>query len=113
MLMTVKLRVGRLLLVMPFAHYGSFFALAGGALSNSIVMTFNFDAFSRRLIRHLNNIFLFGGKNFQDLDALNIYNYPFDLINIDNKEHFRTFFPFFAELFRVEFNAYVSTVNSY
>jgi len=43
-----------LLLISPFAHYGSFFALAGGALSNSTVMAFNFDAFSSRLLRHLN-----------------------------------------------------------
>ncbi len=34
----------------------------------------------------LNNIFLLGGKNFQDLDALNIYNYPFDLISIEDKD---------------------------
>jgi len=34
----------------------------------------------------LNNIFLFIGKNLQDLNQLNIYTYPQDIINIDNKD---------------------------
>ena len=34
----------------------------------------------------LNNIFLFKGKNFQDLDQLNIYSYPDDIISIENTE---------------------------
>jgi len=34
----------------------------------------------------LSNIFLLRGKNFQDLDQLNIYSYPNDIITIDNKD---------------------------
>ncbi|TFG06858.1 MAG: GTP-binding protein [Promethearchaeota archaeon] len=34
----------------------------------------------------LNNIFLFIGKNFQDLDHLNIYNYPNDAITIQDAD---------------------------
>ena len=34
----------------------------------------------------LYNIFLFKGKNFQDLDGLNIYNYPDEIITIDNTD---------------------------
>jgi small GTP-binding protein len=33
----------------------------------------------------LTHIFLFKGKNFQDLDQLNIYGYPNEIITIDNK----------------------------
>ncbi|MHA1933464.1 MAG: hypothetical protein ACW96X_13045, partial [Promethearchaeota archaeon] len=33
----------------------------------------------------LHNIFLFKGKKFQDLEDLNIYCYPNEIINIDNK----------------------------
>ncbi len=32
------------------------------------------------------NIFLFIGKNFQDLNQLNIYGYPNDIINFDDKD---------------------------
>ena len=34
----------------------------------------------------LTNIFLFIGKNFQDLNHLNIYGYPNDIINFDDKD---------------------------
>ena len=34
----------------------------------------------------LTNIFLFIGKNFQDLNQLNIYEYPIDIINFDDKD---------------------------
>jgi len=34
----------------------------------------------------LTNIFLFIGKNFQDLNQLNIYGYPNDIINFDDKD---------------------------
>jgi len=34
----------------------------------------------------LYNIFLFKGKNFQDLDSLNIYSYPDEKIDINNKD---------------------------
>ena len=34
----------------------------------------------------LSNIFLFKGKNFQDLDQLNIYSYPNDIITIDDTD---------------------------
>ena len=34
----------------------------------------------------LTHIFLFKGKNFQDLDQLNIYSYPDEIITIDNKD---------------------------
>ncbi len=34
----------------------------------------------------LTNIFLFIGNNLQDLNQLNIYGYPNDIINIDNKD---------------------------
>ncbi|MFX1438322.1 MAG: hypothetical protein ACFFAA_14195, partial [Promethearchaeota archaeon] len=33
----------------------------------------------------LHNIFLFKGKEFQDLEDLNIYSYPNEIININNK----------------------------
>ena len=44
-----------MLLVAPFALYGSFFAFACGALPNSVVVTFDLDSFSRRLFCHLNH----------------------------------------------------------
>ena len=34
----------------------------------------------------LQNIFVFKGKNFQDLDNLNIYNYPEELITLKNED---------------------------
>jgi small GTP-binding protein len=34
----------------------------------------------------LNNIFLFKGKNFTDLDQLNIFSYPTEIISIENKD---------------------------
>ena len=34
----------------------------------------------------LKNIFLLGGKNFQELDGLNTYSYPNDLISIEDKD---------------------------
>lgn len=34
----------------------------------------------------LSNIFLFKGKNFQDLDQLNIYSYPNEIITIDDTD---------------------------
>jgi hypothetical protein len=43
----------KLLPITPFAHYGSFSALSGGTLPNSIIMAFNFDSLSR-LLWHLN-----------------------------------------------------------
>jgi hypothetical protein len=43
------------LLVFPFALYGAFFAFAGGALPNPVVVSFDVDSFSRLLFCHLNH----------------------------------------------------------
>ena len=37
----------------------------------------------------LNNIFLFKGRDFQDLDQLDIYSYPDDMLKMDSREHIR------------------------
>jgi hypothetical protein len=44
---------GKLLLIIPFAYYGSFFALVCGTLSNPIIMASNFDSLSMLLLWHL------------------------------------------------------------
>jgi len=44
-----------MLLVIPFAHYSSFFALFCGTLPNSVIMAFNLDSFSGLLFCHLNH----------------------------------------------------------